>query len=167
MWAPDSRGVFDGWPRGSDRVSAGGVGVLLAVEGAEDHAGGDGVVGLFIDQHKTSGDAVGGVGIAKDRGGEAEANAADIVHTELDLILDFFQRGDVHFIDHFLDHSADLAGGVAEVEAAASFHFFLGEPADHRINVLGDEWWRVWFGEKIATADIDFICQLDGVRQGW
>ena len=60
-----------------------------ATDGPDDHACGDGVVGLLIHEDEAAGGAVLGIGVEEDRRGAADADAADVIERELLAVLVF------------------------------------------------------------------------------
>ena len=137
---------------------------VVPAHAALDHAGGDGVVGLLINEHEAAGGAVLGIGVEEDRGRASDADATDVIEMELLALGALFERADVHLVEHVGDDGTHIIGGVAQVEAAARLESFLvGEPADHGVEFLARLSGFVRFDDHAAAAGVDLIGHGDAV----
>src|SRR4051794_10252426 len=139
-------------------------GAWPALAGAVDHPGADGDAGGFIDEDEGAGGAVLGVGVAQQRNGGAQLDAADLVEPELLGLLVAVQAVDVEAVLEILDQRATTAGGVLDRELLAWSQRLVGHPADHRVDVLARPGSVLRAGYHVAAGDVDVVGQPDRHR---
>lgn len=116
-----------------------------------DHTGGDGLVCAGVDEDEGPGAAVAAVRVVNERHRGAQSDTADVVHRETINSFDFMQRVDVDMVFHLLDNRLGFLGGVADDQFCLGWHGLVGEPADHRLDVLGDLGRVVGFDERVTS----------------
>ena len=112
-----------------------------------DHARADGVVRPLVDEDERAGDAVGGVGLDRQRARDAQAHVADVVEREAVGRRRALGGREVEPVAHLVDDRAHGRGAVLEGQPRARAQRRLGEPADvgqqlarrHRRRLGGDE----------------------------
>ena len=91
-------------------------------------------------------------------------DAADVVEGEFLALGALFERADVHLVMHLGDDGADVVRGVAEVEAAAGLEgLFVGEPADHGVELLRGLHGFVGLHDHAAAGGVDLVGDGDVV----
>ena len=106
------------------------LGLAAARAHAPHHAGGDGVVGVLVDQDERAGRAVLGVGVGDDRRGRAQRDPRDVVERQLVRRRAVGERRHVEQRVDRLDGRAHRARRVLERDVLARAQRLLGHPAD-------------------------------------